>query len=255
MKEIPKHQEQWEFYFGQVDYKLTSINVDLGLRDIAPIKGLSNVGYITVKMNNPREDGLSSQEESETLFQMEDSLIKAATKDNNSIYIGRNTSDNNRELYFYIANTVIWDKQVSETMAQFPTYQYDHGHKPDESWGGYFDFLYPAPQEMQSILNRRVIAQLEQGGDPLTKEREVNHWINFKTEPDREKYAEQVKADGFKIEDMSYNGKDDFPYSLRISRIDKVDYGSIDDYTIGLWQLAAKLNGDYDGWETSIEKE
>lgn len=253
---MPKHQEEWESYFGQVDHKLASIFVDLGLRDIAPLKGMDYVGYITIKMNNPRPDGLSSQEESKTLFHIEDSLVNHLTRDNNAIYVGRKTSDNNLELYFYLTDTIIFDKQVFETMSQFSAYKYDHGHRQDENWGSYFDFLYPVPQQMQSIMNRRVVHNLEKNGDPLDKERRVEHWIYFKTEQDREKYAKQVKKDNFKIEEMSYE-KDggEFPYKLRISRVDNVDYGSIDDLTIPLWKLATELNGEYDGWETSIEKE
>jgi regulator of RNase E activity RraB len=34
-----------------------------------------------------------------------------------------------------------------------------------------------------------------------------------------------------------------------------VDHHSVDDYVLDLWQLAAACNGDYDGWETSVEKD
>ncbi|NQX80824.1 MAG: ribonuclease E inhibitor RraB [Flavobacteriaceae bacterium] len=37
-------------------------------------------------------------------------------------------------------------------------------------------------------------------------------------------------------------------------RVDKVGYDEIDEYTLELWEKAQELNGDYDGWETSIEK-
>ncbi|MEN0048709.1 MAG: DUF695 domain-containing protein [Bacteroidota bacterium] len=54
-------------------------------------------------------------------------------------------------------------------MAAFPKYKFDFGHKPDKEWSGYFNFLYPSPRQMQAIQNRRILEQLEKGGDNLTK--------------------------------------------------------------------------------------
>jgi len=47
----------------------------------------------------------------------------------------------------------------------------------------------------------------------------------------------------------------ELPFRLHVRRIDKVDQNSVDEYVIYLWKLANDCNGDYDGWETSIEKD
>lgn len=62
-----KHQEDWDFYLTNVDDKLSSIAVDLGLKSVAPIVDKQHIVWISLKMNNPREDGLSSKEEFEKL--------------------------------------------------------------------------------------------------------------------------------------------------------------------------------------------
>jgi hypothetical protein len=54
------HQEEWEFYFSNVNDKLGSLFVDLGLHKVAPIADKPNVVWVSIKMNKPREDGLSS---------------------------------------------------------------------------------------------------------------------------------------------------------------------------------------------------
>ena len=110
---------------------------------------------------------------------------------------------------------------------------------------------------MQSILNRRVIDNLEKNGDKLTRPREVNHWIYFKSIEDRNKYVEKVKERGFKIEDtgVSKDRDKEFKYKLRISRVDGVGQNEVDDYVLYLWELANELHGNYDGWETSVEVE
>jgi uncharacterized protein (TIGR01619 family) len=251
-----EHKEEWEFYFSNVDDKIGSILVDLGLKKVAPIKDKPNVVWITIKMNIPREDGLSSQEESEILGEIEDALVDKIASKHNSIYVGRLTSAGDRDLYFYLGDTTLYDKTISEVMITYPKYQFDFGTKEDKEWGGYFDFLYPSPQQFQSIQNGRVIEQLEKNGDKLTKEREVFHWIYFKSDSDREKFLEKIKNDKFAIVDKgSDKSWGEFAYRLQIKRVDKVDQNSVDNYVIYLWKLANEIGGEYDGWETSIEKD
>ena len=250
------HQEEWDFYFSNINDKLGSLFVDLGLYKVAPITDKSNVVWVSIKMNNPREDGLSSQEESGTLGDIEDALVNKITSKHNSIYVGRLTSAGDRDLYFYFGDITLYDKTISDVMVTYPKYQFDFGVKEDKEWDGYFNFLYPTPQQYQSIQNRRVVDQLEKNGDKLIQEREVFHWIYFKSDNDRENFLEKIKNDNFSIvskdSDKSWG---EFAYRLQIKRVDKVDLSSVDEYVIYLWKLANELNAEYDGWETSIEKE
>jgi len=202
---IVGHQEEWEFYFSNVNDKLGSLFVDLGNRKVAPLADKPNVVWVSIKMNNPREDGLSSQEESGQLGEIEDALVDKIISKHNSIYVGRLTSAGDRDLYFYFGDTTLYDKTISEVMVAYPKYQFYFGAKEDKEWGGYFDFLYPLPQQHQSIQNRQVIEQLEKGGDKLTKAREVDHWIFFKNENDRETFLNKINKDGFSIVDKDFD--------------------------------------------------
>ncbi len=250
------YEADWDSYFTNVDDKYSSIAVDLGLAKIAPVKTQPNVMWVSIKMLNPRSDGLSSQEESTILWEIEDKLVNQFSSKFEMSFVGRLTSDGDRSLYFYIGDSLLYDKIISEVFSSYPKYQYDFGIKEDKNWGGYLDFLYPMPQQMRSIMNRRVIDNLESKGDKLTKDRPVFHWIYFKTKDDRTIFLENIKDQNFKIEkqntDKSYG---EYPFGLQISRTDKVDLESLDEYVLFLWKLAQENNGDYDGWETSVEKE
>lgn len=247
------YQEKWDFYFCQVDDKKGSIYLDFGYKDIAPIADLTNAYWITLYMNNPRTDGLSSSDESERLFEIEDGLIAALSDKANFKYVGRLTNDSKRFLYLYVSDSILIDKIVSEYMIRYQDYQFDVDSRVDKNWSIYLDFLYPSPKEYQSLMNRRVIEQLEDGGDNLTKTREVYHWIYFKTNRDRELFLDKISSDGFSIVDKRFDENwGDFPYSLQIKRADRVDWNSVDDYVLYLWDLARETNGDYDGWETQI---
>jgi len=250
------HQEEWEFYLTNIDDKPGSIYVDLGLRKVAPLTDKPNLVWVSLKMTNPREDGLSSNDESKTLWEIEDALTEKVKSKHNAVYAGRMTADGGRDYYFFLADTTLYEKTISEAMVAFPKYQYDYGVKEDKEWSAYFDFLYPLPQQYRSIQNSRVVDQLEKGGDKLTKSREVFHWIYFKSESGREKFLEKIKNDNFSIVDKgSDKSWGEFAYKLQIKRVDKVDLNSVDDYVLYLWRLASEFNGDYDGWETSIEKD
>ena len=139
------HQEEWDFYFSNVDDKPGSLYVDLGLKAVAPIADKPNLAWVSVQMNNPREDGFSSQEESEMLFKVEDALVERITLAHDAVYAGRLTSDGNRDLYFYLSDTAGYDKTVQDAMSTYPEYRYSLGAKEDREWGGYLDFLYPSP--------------------------------------------------------------------------------------------------------------
>lgn len=106
---------------------------------------------------------------------------------------------------------------------------------------------------VQIESNQKVVNALLNEGDKLTKSREVFHWIYFKTEEDRKDFLKEVISKKFEL--VKSNKIDgEFPYQLQIKRIDKVDKKSVDEYVIYLWGEALKNNGDYDGWETSVEK-
>lgn len=250
------HEEQWDFYFGNVDDKPGSFYLDMGLCKIAPVKNMPHFIYVSLKMNDPREDGLTSNREYDALIQIEEVLVDALKENHDIIYVGRLTSDGTRDFYFYSSETSFVEKTISDALVRFPRYQYDYELKDDKEWSYYFDFLYPDAMQFQSIINRHVINNLEKSGDKLTQPREVNHWIYFKSARERIRYIEKVKEKGFKIENISVRDHErDFKYSLTISRVDHVGYDDVDDYVLYLWELANELGGKYDGWETSVEIE
>jgi uncharacterized protein (TIGR01619 family) len=249
------HEEDWDFYFSNVDDILGSFYVDLGLAKIAPLSDKPNLVWVSVNMNNPREDGLSSSEEFDTLSAIEDRLQEFVINKHNSIYAGRLTTDGRRDFYFYMGDITLYDKTISDSMVAYPSYTFDFGIKEDKLWESYLGFMYPNPRQFQSLQNRRVIDNLEKNGDTLTKPRQVDHWIYFKTDNDRNAFLSKIENLNFNIiskdEKTSFG---DFPYKLHISRMDNVDLDSVDEYVLSLWQFAEECNGDYDGWETSVEK-
>ncbi|MEY5049488.1 MAG: hypothetical protein RLZZ175_2847 [Bacteroidota bacterium] len=255
-KALPGHVENWDFYLCNIDDNISSIYLDLGLHNIAPINNKNTMLWISVKMQNPNEAGLSSSAECDVLDEIENSICNKILNIFDSIYIGRITSDNHRDFNFYLnGDNLDFEIEIKNAMSNFPDYEFAFGTLEDENWEHYFDFMYPNPSQIQCMKNRRVVEVLEENGDDLTQPREVDHWIYFNTIEDRTKYVEEVKNEGFTIvNETKLDDRKEMPYSLQISRFDNVDLNSVNDYVLYLWALAEEYNGDYDGWETSIEK-
>jgi len=249
-----EYQSDWVFYFSNVDDKYSSISIDLGLINIAPIQTQLYIVYVSIKMNNPRKDGLSSNDEAKILWEIEDKINANFKNQNLDITsVGRLTSNGFRDFYFFASNKIIVEKIISESMISFSDYQFDVGSKEDKEWKSYFEFLYPLPRQMQSIQNFKVVENIERGGDDLLKEREVFHWIYFKDSKKLDQFEEYSLGQGFKTLNKG-NSEGEYRYVIQISRIDKVGYNDVDEYIISLWDKAKELEGEYDGWETSIEK-
>ena len=64
-------KQNWNFYMCRVDDKPASIRLNLALSNIAPVEDYKHRFSIFIKMNNPTEDGLSSNEEYPILCDIE----------------------------------------------------------------------------------------------------------------------------------------------------------------------------------------
>jgi hypothetical protein len=250
-----EYNQEWDFYFNYRDNKPISIALDLGYQRVAPLAEFPYFVWVSFKINMPLADGLCSDEESKKLWEIEDSLCRVFKRHKKVDFVGRLTSDGARDIYFYLADTLNYQKDIREVLSKYPYYEYDYGTNTDPGWNFYLKFLYPKPIQYQSILNRRMVDDLDNQGDNLTLKRDVFHWIYFKTVSDRENFLLKIKNDLFTVvdkdEDNKYNG---YPYRLHLKRSDKVDWDSVDDYVLYLWQVAKDCGGTYDSWETTFQR-
>jgi Family of unknown function (DUF695) len=148
--------EDWDFYFCLLRDMRASIFVNLSIASVAPIPGQDHMAYVRVFMCNPRDDGLSSDEEFDALSSVQNSLEREISEDLTSTYVGRVTSSGYRDFYFYTSDPSMFPVPASEAMSAHPAYEFEVGYKPDAEWNTFFKFLYPSPDELQSIMKRRA---------------------------------------------------------------------------------------------------
>ena len=144
-----------------------------------------------------------------------------------------------------------------DALAPRPGYRFSLGSQADPGWTHYLSVLYPTDEERQRIENRKVLESLERHGDPLTKRRRIDHWMYFERESDVEFVVRALTPLGFEVAERAPDqaGDERSRIMLQVHREDLPDYRSIDDVTMPLFRLARDHGGEYDGWETSVEKE
>ena len=252
---IPPHEENWAFYLSTVDSSKASILLDLGLKNILPIDGSNYLAFVTLDLLQSGENGLGTKEEFEKLQDIESSLELSLTASNKSIYAGRITTNGQREFYYYTADTINFENICLNVVEDFKNYSFRIGFRSDSDWEIYQNVLYPNPEAMQSIQNARGIENLVNNGDALKSKRKISHWIYFRTEINRASFEKEISKNGYRTEELFSDESDTtFPFVIEISRNDLVNYESIDSLVLPLFRLAKKHDGDYDGWETKIEK-
>jgi uncharacterized protein (TIGR01619 family) len=243
--------ENWKPYLCNVNGKIASIFVDLGLRESVPIGSKPWLLWTWVHFQSPRADGLSDSKEAPTLYKIEDVLNLCVARACTAIPCGRITTEGRREFYFYGETKDGFRKAVGQALTGFDGYKFDVGEQEDSLWEQYLNVLYPSPEDLQRIANMDLLDVLVEKGDVLTAAREVQHWIYFRSEPARALFRDAATAAGFGFVSES-SSKGELPFGIVVARTQSIEQNSIDRTVFELLNLSRRFDGDYDGWETPI---
>lgn len=251
----------WASYLCTVDGKPASMFLNLSLSVEEPLrKELPNMGFISLTLLEPDENGLSTQAEYDALCAVEDALQaaleqKEAGKDGKCIYAGRCTTDGARDFIYYMADPIHWNEKAAAVLAAFPDYQWEAGTQLEKEWDTYFDLLYPDAAGLNEICNNQVLMQLDEHGDDGSVPRVIDHWLYFPRAEDREAFAREAEGEGFTASDAEADADssppdEDTPFAVLLRREDAPD--DINEVTWNLRELAGAHGGYYDGWGTTV---
>jgi hypothetical protein len=253
---LPAQEEKWDVYMAQYEKGAGSTMLNMGLKQVAPVKDLPFVLVAGIKFTDCSAEGFPTEREFTRLYIISDSIkthVDDVTKKN--ILAGTFTYQCERTDYYYVADTTrLRQELVSLITKQFPGYVPYINIKPDPQWEGYLHFLYPSETIQEYMSNQKVVMKLQEAGDKLEKPRKTDHWLYFKTKTDRDCFIKYAVLKKFKIEKKDTTGNAERPYLLQISRIDKIDLQNINPLTLELKKQAGLCKGEYDGWETFVVK-
>ena len=140
----------WNSYFVNVNNELASVFVNLRLHESAPFDTHPTLSWYWVEMKEPKENGLSSRAEYNSLIAHEDALL-AHLAGSSFVYAGRITTQGRREFYFYTAADFDFVKSIQQSFADTENYRYQLGQKSDSQWEHYLDLLYPGENGLSQM--------------------------------------------------------------------------------------------------------
>lgn len=248
-------KDDWDFYFSNVNDVLSSLMVNLSAIDRAPDRAKPWLLWVWVHLREPREDGLSSETEAPTLYKIEDDLAAHLNACCGAELLGRITGGKRREFYYYGSSADGFEDAVRSVTAEFPAYGIDYGKQSDPQWRQYRDVLYPLPNQLRAIQNRRLLDALSVRGDDHDIARIVDHAIYFRSAAKRTAFANAAGESGFRIQHESAVAKSpERPFFINLVRTDTVSSEHISAVVDGLVELAEKHDGEYDSWGCEVQK-
>jgi hypothetical protein len=245
-------EDVWDVYLAAYEKGTGSTLVNMSLKDAAPMLRLPYLLTTGVSLNICNPHGLPEKEEFNTLYQISDTVKAALNTRLRAVAAGTFSYQCKRIDYYYLPDTTGIRKLLETAYKKnFPGYQYHINIKNDADWKVYLGSLFPDEEHLDQLTNQKVILNLTDAGDDLSKPRMVDHWLYFKTDAERSSFIPYAVKEKFKIA-KSFSPNTRLTYQLQLSRIDKVDLASISIITSALRKKANELNGQYDGWETVV---
>lgn len=247
-------REGWQSYSCFIEGHPTLIEVDSEIGEEAPLKKYTKFISLEVFLKKPDENGLACEAEISELEKLKEKLLEKIEKA--GVFVGTNTAQDSKDFLFYATENNTLAEQLSKFMKEYQKgYEFKVDEETDTNWERYFGTLYPSEEDWQSIVNKEVIRQLAEHGDALTESREIDHWIYFVEQKDQSRFVKKAKEQGYQVRKnlTAEKERDGFPFGVQLYRDDIPSYEVIDKIVFELYELAEKYNGDYDGWETSVE--
>jgi len=246
-------KENWDVYLAQYEKGPGSTVLNMSLKDFSNKRDFPFLLSIGVTFKDCDKDGFPSKEQFSLLYIISDSIKSSISRQHVNILAGTFTYQCKRTDYYYLKDTSnIRQTLLSLNHNSFKQWTFKLNIKKDQTWDNYLNALYPNDETLEFMLNSKVVGKLVEKGDKLEKPRQIDHWIYFNNEDDRNCFIEYAKRERFKIESKDKIDNKTSPYSLHISREDNAILSNISKVTLSLRQNAKKCHGDYDGWEAFL---
>ena len=232
------------------------VRTNLALTDFQFTANYPKRLHLQILYKNADDNGFPTREEGEYVYPVEDAVVEIIEQ-HGDMLAGVVKCDERAHIFAYVKNELGYYDEISEMMSEnFPNYAYTLAVFEDKDWELYFNGLYLDRYEHQSIMNMRLIENIESHGDSMVP-RVLEHCLCFTTEENGEAFFTKVMEDGFiklSSEDLSNNEDIDkeYLYELVIGREDAFE--NIDETVWYLMDLAEEFDGEYDGWACHIVK-
>ena len=194
-----------------------------------------------------------TQEGYEEFLETKEALIIALGHNERAIYVGSRVVDGWSELYFYSYDSKRVDPVIKQILAP-SNYVYETNIVRDTQWKFYEQQLFPTELEFANIQSAKIIFLLQEEGDELSVEREVEHYISFQTPTQKNRFINNldinVELEGFKVKDEI--SSEDFEHGIALVKIHNIIEDEVAKVVETLFEVVKKEGGFYEGWSTVL---
>lgn len=280
--------DNWEYYPCQMGEHTAFVFYDHGLSDTIEELSLPELTRVWLTFKETNEAGLPTGDSFEELSAFEDDLTKAI-EETSAVYVGRVTVNGKRVFYCYSeSGDEALQPALQAIAARFGfAVEFEVAFDPDKE--GYWQTLFPSPDDMQVMQDLKLLDVLANHGDDGTTERLVEHWAYFPDEETAAAFRTWLEEEGYALAEESdeetadenndveiqiegltddpdekgsaadeegegFEGADAEQICVRFAHEGPVTLSDITSHTIKLRRQATELQGNYDGWETVLCK-
>ena len=246
-------QENFDFYEAAAENGRAFVSIDLDAAHHAPVASHPVRLQFRVKMLKPREDGLRSEEEAETLFALEDALVDEVRAKQQGIYIARAVAYGYTEFIFYVSASHRDGAATAKSVGErFQAYEVEWLEEDDVEWDRYFE-LFPNRYALQTMLNRSLIRHMVESKDRLEVPRVIDHMAFFPSKEKAEAAGKALVAADFTVDPVEPPNEERESWGLQFHREDACDGETPDEFCFEILDILEPHEGEYDGWGSPVQ--
>jgi len=241
--------DHWELFPTQIRDKTAFVFYDEGISGRIDEADLPDL--LKFKVQPP--DGLPLDEEFETLHAVKGQLTPRIEQ-LGGLFVGRVTFDGHRNFHFFLPAGAD-PKQLLSKLAEETGYEMEFSVRPDPEKSGYWQDLYPDDDERQIITDLNLLQLLEKHGDNPETERQIEHMAFLPTGEAQESFRKWIDAEGYKLIGTNRIDEGKLRFSIEFTHVGRTLLNEVNVHTLAISRKARELGGDYDGWETTVERQ
>lgn len=244
--------DNWGHYFADMAGHYASILFDDGISGEVDQLAYTFSLKLRVELQNPTANGLTTSEEADRLNTLEDS-VQAIVASHGGVLLGRVTTNGTRWILGLVSSEAI-EGEVAAAIVN-AGYQGEVSITSDPTKSVYWDDLYPDADSRQVLNDMLVLQALSKEGDVPEVARPVRHWTYFVKRENAEAFCSWLDEHGYQHDGLQKEGtilrrkwlvQSHHECTMRLN--------DITHHTLAHFRQARALVGEYDGWETSVEK-
>jgi len=185
----------------------------------------------------------------EEFLETKEALIIALEHNEKAKYVGSRIVEGWSELYFYADDSKGLESIVAHILKD-AGYVYESSTVRDSKWDFHYKNLLPNELELAHIQSQEILQLLQEEGDLLQKEREIEYYLSFDTPTQKERYLQEYLPVEFSFKDEV--SSDEFANGIALSKVDRPTQEILANNVTKLYESVKKAHGFYEGWSTTL---